>query len=247
MFDWHWAVLLFLIIVIITSTTYSIFVHRAMGHKLLTIGPGLTYFFRIWLWLTGYWYPGGSLRKFSAGHRKHHAFSDSVDDPHSPYFFSAKEIYFTVRPNPTSPYYLTPEEITKWASDVPVYNDWLEKQFEKYYKIRFPALLTLILILFGFWVAIFAIAGLLVMQLISRSHNYLSHKIGYRNRPPIGTDRSKNMFPIGLIYAGEELAANHHDHPARVKNSEKWWEFDFGWGIILILKFFGMLKINSTK
>lgn len=245
MFDWHWALVFFLTVLLISSATYSIFVHRAMGHRLLTVSPGLTYFFRIWLWLIGFWYAGGSLRKFSAGHRKHHAFSDSANDPHSPYFFSAKEIYFTIRPTPKSPYYLTPEEIVQWASDVPVYNDWLEKKFEKYSRYRLPILLALTLVLFGIWAVIVVVGTLVVIQLISRSHNYLSHKTGYRNRPPTGTDRSKNMFPIGIIYSGEELAANHHDYPGRIKNSEKWWEFDLGWGIILILKFFGLVTLSG--
>lgn len=247
MIDWHWALIFFLVILLISSSTYSIFVHRAMGHKLLTVEPGLTYFFRVWLWLSGFWYAGGSLRKFSAGHRKHHTFSDSEKDPHSPYFFSVKEIYFTIRPNPTSPYYLTPEEIMHWASDVPVYDDWLEKKFEKYSKYRLLVMLGLSLIFFGFWAPLIVIGTLIGLQLISRSHNYLSHKMGYRNRMPTGTDRSKNMFPIGIIYSGEELAANHHDHPGKVKLSENWWEFDFGWGIILVLKFFGMVKLTSSR
>jgi fatty-acid desaturase len=246
MFNWCWAVLFFLIVLVISSTTYSIFVHRAMGHGLLTLSPGLTYFFRIWLWLTGFWYPG-SLRKFSAGHRKHHTFSDSANDPHSPYFFSAKQIFFTKTPDPASPYYLTSEEITKWASDVPVYSDWLEQKFQQWSKYKFPVLLTLILILFGVWMAAVVVASLIGLQLVSRSHNYLSHKIGYRNRHSSGTDRSRNMFPIGILYAGEELAANHHDCPFKIKNSEKWWEFDFGWTIILILKFFGLVKLKSIK
>lgn len=247
MFDWYWACLFFLIAFIIIINTYSIYVHRALAHQLLTISPGLIYFFRVWLWLAGFWYPGGALRKFSAGHRKHHAFSDSPTDPHSPYFFSAKQIVFTKAPSPGGPYYLTQEEINEWAGDVPVYTDWLEQKFQQYNKYKFPVILTLVLILFGFWGLVACMCGIVGIQLLLRSHNYLSHKIGYRNRLAKGTDRSRNMFPIGILYAGEELAANHHDHPSNPKNSEKWWEFDLAWTTILILRFFGLVKLKTDK
>lgn len=247
MFSWPWAVLFVFISFVITVNTYSIYVHRALAHRVLVVGPGLTYFFRVWLWLTGFWYLGGSLRKFSAGHRKHHTFLDSSDDPHSPHFFSAKQIIFTTAPDPSSPYYMTPNEIVEWAGDVPVYNDWLEQKFQQYSKYKLPVMLILMLLLFGISGAVVGIVGFVGAQLFLRSHNYLSHKVGYRNRVAAGSDRSRNMFPIGILYGGEELAANHHDHPGNPKTSEKWWEFDIGWAVILVLRFLGLVKLRTDN
>jgi len=249
MLDYQWMVLFYLIFFFVSCSAYAIFIHRALAHRSIIASPKLAYFARTWLWLIGFWFPGGdAIRLFVAGHRKHHATSDTVDDPHSPFFYSKKELFFTLDPSPTSPaYYLTPEEIEKWASDITVYDDWLEQQFMQYAKYRYPLAGILTLIAFGVWGVIIGICMIFYIQLHLRAHNYLSHTIGYRNRPAKGADRSRNMFPIGLLYVGEELAANHHDDTTKPKFSEKWWEFDLGWGVILILKFFGLVKLNSTK
>jgi stearoyl-CoA desaturase (delta-9 desaturase) len=209
----------------------------------------LGYFSRIWLWFIGFWFPGGdAIRSFVAGHRKHHANSDTVDDPHSPLYYTKMELFFTMEPSPSNPvYYLTDEEIVKWAKDVPVFNDRLEEKLLQYSKYRYPVAGILALLAFGFLGVVSGIAIIFYIQMHLRAHNYLSHVIGYRNRPATGVDCSRNMFPIGLLYVGEELAANHHDDTTKAKFSEKWWEVDPGWGVIVILKFFGLVKLNSTK
>lgn len=248
MFDYQWMVLFYLIVFFITCNVYAIYIHRAFAHRSITLNSKFIYFSRIWLWYIGFWYPGDSVRAFVAGHRKHHATSDTIDDPHSPLYYSKLDLFFTQEPSPTSPaYYLTPEEIEKWAGDIPIYNDWLEQRLAQYSKYRYPIGGILMLIMFGIWGVIIGIGLIFYIQLHLRAHNYLSHTIGYRNRPAKGADRSRNMFPIGLLYVGEELAANHHDDTTKAKFSEKWWEFDLAYGMILILKFFGLVKINSTK
>lgn len=246
MLSWPWAVLFFSLIFLVTANSYAIFVHRGLAHRVLIMKPGLVKFFRFWLWLMGYWHVN-FLRYWCAIHRKHHAYSDSPKDPHSPHFFTLKQIIFTKEPNPNGPYYMTPDEIIAWAGDVPVYDDWLEQKFQQYSKYKIPVMLILMLLLFGVSGAIVCVIGFIGTLLFLRSHNYLSHKIGYRNRPATGTDQSKNMFPIGILHAGEELAANHHDNPARAKNSEKWWEFDLGWGVITVLRYLGLVKLRTDN
>jgi stearoyl-CoA desaturase (delta-9 desaturase) len=248
MLDYEWMFYFYLIIWFISCSVYAIYIHRAHAHGSITVSSNFGYFARTWLWYIGFWYPGDSVRSFVAGHRKHHATSDTVDDPHSPLYYSKQELFFTQEPSPTSPaYYLTPDEIEKWASDVPIYTDWLEHQFAKYSNYRYPVGGILVLIMFGVWGPVVGCFLLFFIQILLRSHNYLSHTIGYRNRPAKGADRSRNIFPIGLLFFGEELAANHHDDTTKAKFSEKWWEFDLTWGIIVILKFFGLVKLNSTK
>jgi stearoyl-CoA desaturase (delta-9 desaturase) len=249
MLDYQWMLWCYLTIFFITCNVYAIYIHRILAHRSVSIvSTRLEYFSRTWLWFIGFWYPGDSVRAFVAGHRKHHATSDTPDDPHSPIYFSKIDLFFTQEPSPATPaYYLTPEEIEKWGNDVPVYTDKLEHQLVKYSKYRYPIAGILALIAFGIWGVVFGVILFVYTQFHLRAHNYLSHTIGYRNRPAKGADRSRNMFPIGLLYVGEELAANHHDDTTKAKFSEKWWEFDLAYGIILILKFFGLVKINSIK
>lgn len=249
MLDYQWMVLFYLIFFFVSCNVYAIFIHRALAHRSINVSPSLAYFARIWLWLIGFWFAGGdAIRVFVSGHRKHHATSDTEDDPHSPFYYSKQELFFTKEPSPTSPaYYLTPEEVEKWAGDIPVYDDWLEHRLMQYANYRYLVAGILTLIVFGWLGPVIWISLIVYIQFHLRAHNYLSHIMGYRNRPAKGADRSRNMFPIGLLYVGEELAANHHDDTTKAKFSEKWWEFDLAYGIILILKFFGLVKINSTK
>ena len=248
MLSYQWMVLFYVIVFFISCNVYSIYIHRVWSHRSINIeSTALVYFMRCWLWFMRFWFPGNSTRAFVAGHRKHHATSDTPNDPHSPWYYSKKELFFSPGNVPGRPYYLTDEEIVKWAGDVPVYDDWLEHQFEKYFVTRYLIEIILTFILFGVWGPIVHITVISYLLYHFRFHNYLSHKFGYRHKPSVNADHSQNMFPIGILFAGEELAANHHDNPSVPKFSEKWWEFDMSWATISVLKFFGLIRLNSIK
>jgi stearoyl-CoA desaturase (delta-9 desaturase) len=70
--------------------------------------------------------------------------------------------------------------------------------------------------------------------------NGVGHYFGYRNW--ITKDKSKNIFPLGILIGGEELHNNHHNKPASTKLSDKWYEFDIGWMWLNILKFLRLAK-----
>src|SRR5256885_4830391 len=58
----------------------SIYLHRALAHRALVVHPAADALFRIVLWLT----TGQQRQQWVAVHRKHHAFTDRMGDPHSP-------------------------------------------------------------------------------------------------------------------------------------------------------------------
>jgi stearoyl-CoA desaturase (delta-9 desaturase) len=57
----------------------SLYLHRALAHRLLALHPVLSLVLRLVLWLT----TGQDRREWVAVHRKHHAFTDCEGDPHS--------------------------------------------------------------------------------------------------------------------------------------------------------------------
>jgi len=61
----------------------SVYLHRGLAHRALRLHPVTDGCFRTLLWLT----TGQSRREWVAVHRKHHAFTDRVGDPHSPRLF----------------------------------------------------------------------------------------------------------------------------------------------------------------
>ena len=51
----------------------SVYLHRGLAHRSLTLHPLADFFFRIILWIT----TGQDRRQWVAVHRKHHAFTDT--------------------------------------------------------------------------------------------------------------------------------------------------------------------------
>jgi stearoyl-CoA desaturase (delta-9 desaturase) len=58
----------------------TIFLHRTLSHRAITMSPGLRFACRFVTWMT----TGIRPRQWVAVHRKHHAFTDVTGDPHSP-------------------------------------------------------------------------------------------------------------------------------------------------------------------
>jgi stearoyl-CoA desaturase (Delta-9 desaturase) len=69
----------FVLAQIATGAT-SIYLHRALAHRSLTLHPFVAVLFRAVLWLL----TGQSRQQWVAVHRKHHSFADREGDPHSP-------------------------------------------------------------------------------------------------------------------------------------------------------------------
>src|SRR5262245_57085095 len=62
----------------IFSTT--VYLHRSLSHRALTVRKPAAVPFRVLIWIT----TGMRPREWVAVHRKHHASTDTPDDPHSP-------------------------------------------------------------------------------------------------------------------------------------------------------------------
>src|SRR5882672_6383611 len=58
----------------------TVYLHRTLSHRALSMRPWVAWWFRAILWIT----TGVRPREWVAVHRKHHAFTDVEGDPHSP-------------------------------------------------------------------------------------------------------------------------------------------------------------------
>jgi stearoyl-CoA desaturase (delta-9 desaturase) len=239
-FEWYWANLMGFLVQVISSAAFTVWVHRAWCHRSITVTTGVANFSRVWLWAVGWYWPN-LLQHFSAMHRKHHKLSDTPEDPHSPLFYTFKQLVFAKAnretPKDNKLYYMPDHEVLKWASDVPKYNDWLEQNIFVTNPKRGPLIFALTyLILFGPLGMLNGIIWIYFTRISPRLHNYMSHKIGYRTQESKHQhDKSVNIVPIGFFWGGEELGANHHDDPQSPRFSRRWYEFDIGWLIVLVL------------
>src|SRR5204862_6882450 len=92
----------------------SMYLHRALAHRSVTVHPIAELVLRTVLWLT----TGQNRREWVAVHRKHHAFTDRAGDPHSPRLRGLWRIQFL-----NVYYYLrearNPETLRRFAADIP--------------------------------------------------------------------------------------------------------------------------------
>ena len=225
----------------ITMSFFTIYVHRGLTHKGLTFHPILSHIIRFWLWFMD----GSGIKEWVAIHRNHHRFSDTKNDPHSFFVIGTKteKILFTVKIFYQSVVYgyknfATKEEIERFGKGTP--DDWIERNlYFKHQRLGILFLLGLNLWLFGWsgilvWLIQISWVTLCATVIIT----VLAHHFGYRDGD--SKDKSRNLFPIGIILAGEELHNNHHMDPSNPKFSKRWFEFDLGWIYIKIFSFLGL-------
>lgn len=233
------AIIAGLVMAQITIFSVTIFLHRSQAHKAVELHNGVNHFFRFWTWLT----TGMITKRWVAVHRKHHAKSETQDDPHSPVIHGLSRILFN-----GVAYY---RNAGKNAADVEKYGfgtpeDWLEDNiYTPLHRHGIFVLLAMNLLFFGVYgLATWLIQILWIPFWAAGVVNGVAHYVGYRNFE-VG-DNSRNIFPIGLIIGGEELHNNHHAYGASAKFSVKWYEFDVGWLVIRGLEKLGLAKVNRT-
>ncbi|MCH8307203.1 MAG: fatty acid desaturase [Proteobacteria bacterium] len=227
------------ILVQITMLSVTVYLHRDQAHRALDLHPALRHFFRFWIWCTS----GMLTREWVAIHRKHHAFCETPDDPHSPVIYGIKkvllegaELYRAEKDNLAT--------LEKFGRGTP--DDWLEKNV--YLRIPYGGILLLVLV----DLLLFGIPGIIIIavQMVSMPVfaagviNGLGHYSGYRNFEC--DDASTNIVPWGILIGGEELHNNHHAFPTSAKFSVRRWEFDIGWLYIRVLQAIGLARVNKV-
>lgn len=214
----------------LTIMCVSVYLHRSLAHKAIRLHPALTQLMRLYLWLG----TGIISATWVGVHRKHHRYTDEPQDPHSP----AVHGFWKVLLGGTFLYLKAGKDATSmqaYARGCP--RDWMELNvYSRFPYLGLPIFLGLLCWAFGVWagVAMFLVNFLWIPFWGAGVVNGIGHRFGYRNTDT--KDLSTNIFPIGLIMAGEELHNNHHAAPASPKFSTRWYEFDIGWGWIRLFK-----------
>lgn len=219
----------------LANLSISVYAHRALAHRAVTLRPAAAHVFRFCIWLT----TGTRVRRWVAVHRKHHAFVDRDGDPHSPVLHGLPRILFLVYR-----YYLretlNEETVARHGHGCP--DDWMERHvYGTRGYLGLLALLGLDLLLFRSPIALLAFAlHVLWMPWWAGVINGVGHHAGYRNFET--SDASHNIVPWGIVVGGEELHNNHHRYPRSAKFSVRWWEVDLGWGVIRALGALGLAR-----
>ena len=237
---WWGYVLATLAMTHVTIAGVTIYLHRHQAHRALDLGPVPSHFFRFWLWLT----TGMITKEWAAIHRKHHAKCETAEDPHSPQVLGINRVlwggvFLYVKESHNR------ETMERYGHGTP--DDWLERRlYTPLHKVGIFLMLALDLVLFGalpgglIWVVQMAWIPFWAAGVI----NGVGHYWGYRSFAC--RDASTNILPWGILIGGEELHNNHHAYATSAKLSNKWYEFDIGWGYIRLLEILGQARVKKV-
>ncbi|MDZ7747994.1 MAG: transposase [Halofilum sp. (in: g-proteobacteria)] len=221
----------------VTIVSVTIYLHRAQAHRSVDLHPAVAHFFRFWLWLT----TGMRTIEWVAIHRKHHAHTETENDPHSPHqvgiwkvLLEGTELYRAEAKDQ--------DTLAKYGHGTP--DDWMERNVYARLETGGIALLGVVaFVLFGVvGLTVWAIQMIWIPLWAAGVINGLGHYIGYRNFE--SADGSTNLSPLGVLIGGEEMHNNHHAFPSSAKFSQRWYELDVGW---LYLRLLSACRLATIK
>lgn len=214
----------------------SVYLHRTLSHRALAMRPELALAFRALIWVT----TGLRPREWVAVHRKHHAFTDEPEDPHSPARLGWLRVQLT---NPGLYRRVARDETTvkRFARDMPP--TWLDRVFFDRGFLGLAVGIALLVIGFGWQVAVVGSIVHTAMYLgLSGAVNSIAHTFGRR---PFATSAT-NVQWLALLTAGEGLHNNHHAAPTSARFSLGRFEYDPSWLPIRVLSKIRLLRIRHA-
>jgi len=236
------ALFVFLTGYTLSALVITVGYHRGLAHGALRLHPALRRFVVVF----GNWITGLDPKGWSVMHRRHHAFSDTEQDPHSPVNVGLRGIVFEqlrsyeavlrglARKDP---------EYTRFASDLDFELNWLNRHGLWWlpYAVHVVAGLAIALA-WDPWVGLAWTLGILSHPLQGGAVNAMGHSIGGRNFAT--ADQSTNNLLVAVLVAGEGYQNNHHAWPESAKFSYRPWEADWGFGACLLLEGLGLVTID---
>ncbi len=187
------------------GTHLTIFTHRAWAHRTWKpVRPLNLLALFINTIAMGY-----SAAAWVADHRRHHRFSDTEQDPHSPFYWHPFKIVFF-------PY---GDVDRTYASDL--YKDPDHAWFDAHYwhiNIAWYVLLGCISFTWlGFWIAV---------QALHRYELRLANVLNHSDK--VNRRSSNSPFWAFVWLHGGYWHANHHDDPNNYRIGKTWWQVDLG-------------------
>jgi stearoyl-CoA desaturase (delta-9 desaturase) len=228
------AVLIGLVTAQLATYVTTIYLHRALTHRALRLAPGLTFACRVVTWLT----TGIKPREWAAVHRRHHAFTDEPQDPHSPVQLGWVRVQLT---NPALYRRAARDGVTvgRYARDIPP-DRWDRALFDRSWLGLALGIALLIALLGPVWGVVASVVHMVSYLALSAAVNAVTHTFGTRPQDNSAT----NLQWLALLTAGEGLHNNHHAVPTAARFAFRRGEIDLGWGII---RLFRRLRLATVR
>lgn len=226
-----------LLVTVVANIATTVYLHRAMSHRALSLSPVAAFGFRFVIWVT----TGIRPRQWVAVHRKHHAFTDIDGDPHSPVLLGWK----TVQAKNVALYRRCANDsstISRYAKDMPA---------TRADRIAFDRTIlgltigiTTLCLVFGLWVGLAASFVHVNLYLGgSAAVNAIGHHFGRRPYD----NGAGNLQWLAFLTAGEGLHNNHHAAPTSARLAHRWYEIDYGWWVIKVLTWTRLAHVRLSE
>ena len=222
------AVLIGLLISQVAFVVTTVYLHRTLAHRAITLKPPVAFACRVVIWMA----TGTRPRQWVAVHRKHHAHTDKEGDPHSPVVFGFPQVQFgnailyrRVARNPVA--------VSRYARDLP--GDRWDRVLFNHALLGLGLGVALLVWAFGWEIGLIAaFVHASVYLLGGGAINGIGHKWGKRPHDNLATN---NQW-LAWFVAGEGLHNNHHAVTTSGRLSMAKGEIDPGWWAIRVMVLF---------
>ena len=217
----------------------TIYLHRGLTHRALTVHPALAYPSRVLIWIT----TGMRPREWVAVHRKHHAATDTAEDPHSPKVLG----FWRVQLGNVGLYKRAASDrdlVRKYARDVP--RDDLDRYAFDHALLGLAigiSILVAVMWALGFGLLTgFVAAGLhaVLYLMLAGAINAVGHVFGSRPYDNSAT----NLRSLALVTGGEGLHNNHHAAPTSARFSLHDGELDPAWWLVRVFAKLHLVQVR---
>jgi stearoyl-CoA desaturase (delta-9 desaturase) len=204
----------------------TIFLHRTLSHRAITMSPWLRFVCRFLTWVT----TGIRPRQWVGVHRRHHAFTDVQGDPHSPKL----EGFVNVQIANVVMYRKAAKDgatVEKYARDLPP-DRWDRLFFDHAILGLGLGVAILYLVFGGNWQMTLIAAGVHTVSYLALNSavNAVGHTYGRRPFAGLAT----NSQWLAWLTGGEGLHSNHHAAPTSARLSFARREIDPGWWFVAL-------------
>jgi stearoyl-CoA desaturase (Delta-9 desaturase) len=229
------AVILGLAITQAAMFATTVYLHRGLTHRALTVHPSLALLCRFFLWIT----TGMRPREWAAVHRRHHAATDTPEDPHSP----VQHGFWRVQLANAALYRRVARDgvtVEKYARDIPA--DRFDRFMFNHAFLGLGIGIAFLIVFLGPWMGLLAAVVHAVGYLgLSGAVNAIGHTHGRRPNENSAT----NGTILALVTCGEGLHNNHHDRPTSARFSRRWNQIDLAWWGIRVLTWTRLVRLRA--
>ena len=218
----------------VSNLATTLYLHRSLTHRSITMKPWLESVFRFVLWVT----VGIDRREWVAVHRKHHVFTDESADPHSPLQKGVLKVFLF-----NAGYYRREAD---QADTIATYGrDIAPDRMERALFSR--GLLGPLLGLLALCVFLGPIMGVLAggasaVFYIAQGGmvNSFAHHFGKRPHE----NSASNLRWLALLTGGEGMHNDHHEFPRSPLFGNSWW--DIGGKLATGMNRLGWLRMHCS-